>query len=173
MHPRVLVALVALSGGCANSYTAVSYDVSRRATGTTGAMQGNPDRTSGGFALGFGTRGAAMEIALHAQDLEVVVDPWLAASAGLDFKLTPVRRGPVAVFLHGGPVRAALFDSDTSELTWGAGLSYGLGLMIGVGNVHAFVDLRSEQLFYAGAPMTATDGSCALRTISLGLQFGK
>jgi hypothetical protein len=172
MQPRVAVVLVALASGCAHSYTAVSYDVSRRATGTTTAMQGNDDRHSGTLAIGFGTRRAAMEVVVHGHDLEVAVDPWLAASFGLELKLAPVRRGPVSAFLHGGPVRAAIVDSETGDLTWGAGLSYGLGVMVGAGGVQLFVDVRSEQLFYTGAPMTATGGSAAVRTVSLGLQFG-
>jgi len=166
------LAASAVAGGCAHSYTAVSYDVTRKTTGTMSAMTTNPARKSGAVAFGFGARGAAMEIHVQADDLETAVNPWFAGSVGFELKLTPVRKGPFAAFMHGGPMRSALVDSKSGEITWGAGLGYGLGLMLGTAGVNAFVDVRFEQLFYAGEPMTPTDGSTSQRTVAVGLQFG-
>lgn len=172
MNPRIVAAVVALSCGCGHSYTALSYDVSHRSHGSMNAMSAEADRHSGTLAFGYGGIGAAMELAVHVQDAEVAVDPWLAASAGLELKLSPLHHGPAALFLHGGPMRAAVVDSKTGDVTWGVGLSYGAGVMLGTHGLHGFVDVRAEDTFYAGAAMTATDGSTAVRTISLGVLFG-
>lgn len=172
MHLRVIVAGLAVLAGCAHSYTTASYDVTRKTSGTMTAMDANPDRKSGTVALGFGGRGASMEIVVHAQDVETSVDSWLAGSAGLELKLTPLRKGPVAAFLHGGPMRAALVDSTTGDITWGAGLDYGLGLSIGGGGVRVLVDVRNEETFWAGSAMEGLSGQTSTRTVSVGLQLG-
>lgn len=172
MRLRLVAATVALACGCAHSYTAVSYDVGRSASGTMEAMNVDPDRKSGSAALGFGARGAAMEVALHAQDVETTVDPWLAASVGLELKLFVLNKGPVQGFVHGGPMRAALVDSTTGDVTWGAGLDYGGGLSIGVGGYRVFADLRNEATFYGGTTMAGTAGETTIRTLGIGVQLG-
>lgn len=168
-----LLALLASSAtACASAYTNVGYDVTRRSSGTVAPTVTGGDQPSGSVAVGFGAKAASMEIVLHGQDIEMAADPWVAASAGLELKLWPLRVGPVSAFLHGGPQRAALFNRDTLEVTWGAGYSYGGGLMIGTHGINLIIDARADEILYAGVAGSPTSGSCSLKTLSIGLQLG-
>jgi len=167
------LALGALATGCASSYTSLGYEVARTSRGTSSTAVTGGGQPSGSVAVGFGSASASMEIVLHGQDVEMTADPWMAATAGLELKLRPIRVGPVAAFVHGGPMRAALFNRESLELAWGAGLAYGGGLMIGRHGIHLVVDARAEELFYAGAEGSPMGGTCALRSIAVGVQLGR
>ncbi|MBK9037365.1 MAG: hypothetical protein IPL61_40010 [Myxococcales bacterium] len=169
---RRLVVVAALAGGCAHSYTALSYDLRARPSGPVQTGMPTAGQATGSLAFGFGTRSAGVEIVAHGHDLSLADDPWLAADVGMELRLVPVRRGPVAAFVHGGPMRALLYDSAAGELSSGVGLAYGLGLLVGGAGVHLFIDVHWADLLYAGTEMGVTAGDASLRSVALGLQFG-
>jgi hypothetical protein len=170
---RALFVLGLVAGGCSHAYTQIGYEVSRSASGHAAAMVTAEDQPSGSVAVGFGNRGAAMEVAVHGQDVQMGADEQVAASAGLELKLRPLRYGPVSAFVHGGPQRAALFDRSTLAVTWGAGYSYGGGVMIGTGGVALVLDARADQIWYAGAEGSGMAGAVKLQALSVGLQLGR
>jgi hypothetical protein len=167
-----LLLLAVATAGCAHSYTAISYDVTHRATGTVQTAVPAPGQHTGAVAVGFGARGAGLELVAHGHDLSLSDDRWLAADLGMELKLVPFRRGPVAAFFHGGPMRAVLYDAEAGEASWGAGLAYGLGLEAGAGALHAFVDVHWTDTLYGGAELDVTAGRASQRAVSLGLKFG-
>jgi hypothetical protein len=170
---RLLLALALLSlTACGSAYTSIGYEVSRRSSGTVAPAVTGGDQPSGSVAVGFGGKTASMEIVVHGQDIEMAADPWVAATAGLELKLRPLRVGPVTAFLHGGPERAALFNRDSLEVTWGAGFSYGGGVMVGAHGINLVIDARADEIMYAGAAGSPTSGSCSLKALSIGLQLG-
>lgn len=169
---RRLVAAVVVVSGCAHSYTALSYDLTHRTGGPVQTGMPSPGQRTGAVAFGVGARGAGVELAVYGHDLSLADDPYLAADLAMEVKLRPLRRGPVAGFVHGGPVRAMLYDAQAGELTWGTGLAYGLGLELGVVGVHAFADVHWSDLLYGGTAMGVTAGEARLRSVSLGVKFG-
>ncbi|MBK7070791.1 MAG: hypothetical protein IPH44_00690 [Myxococcales bacterium] len=168
-----LLPLAVATVGCAHSYTAISYDLTHRATGTVQTAVPRSGQHSGSVAIGFGTRAAELELVAHGHDMSLSDDPWLAADLGMELKLAPFRRGPVAAFFHGGPMRAVLYDAAAQETSWGAGLAYGLGLEAGVAGLHAFIDVHWIDTLYGGTEMDVTAGRASQRAVSLGLKFGK
>jgi hypothetical protein len=114
-----------------------------------------------------------MEVVMNGQDLEMGSDAWIAGSAGLELSLRPMRVGPVQSFVHFGPMRGLLLDASTLDVTWGAGLAYGAGVIIGHGGVNVLIDARGEEQFYMGMEGSATGGACSVKAVSVGLHFGR
>jgi hypothetical protein len=174
---RSLLLLVVALAGCGSAYTQVGYEVTRRGTGTIAPQFTSEDAAAGSVALGFGKRGASMEVVLRGQEVEMAEDgmasePWVSASAGLELKLVPLRKGPFAVFLHGGPQRGALVDRTTLDVTWGAGYAYGGGFTVGKGGVALVVDARADEIWYGGPANSPTLGRSSLRALAIGLKLG-
>lgn len=162
-----------LLGGCASSYATLAYDVTGTSSGGSSEVVSGGDRTSGHVAVGFGSTSAAMEVVVAGHDLKTSDDPWLAASGGLELSLRLARLGPATLFAHGGPMRGLLFDASAGTFTWGAGLAWGAGLTLGHGGVHLVIDARGEEQWFAGTDDEMTLGNCSLRTLSIGLSFGR
>ena len=59
-----LLPLAVATVGCAHSYTAISYDLTHRATGTVQTAVPRSGQHSGSVAIGFGTRAAELELVL-------------------------------------------------------------------------------------------------------------
>lgn len=167
-----LLPLAVATVGCAHSYTAISYDLTNRATGTVQTAVPAPAQHTGSVAFGVGPRGAQLEVVAHGHDLSLSDDSWLAADVGMELRVVPFRRGPVAAFFHGGPMRAVLYDAEAGEASWGAGLAYGLGLEAGVVGVHAFIDVHWIDTLYGGTEMDVTAGRASQRAVSVGMKFG-
>jgi hypothetical protein len=166
----VLVSVLVV--GCTHTNLAVQYDVTRRAGGEVATGQPRDGAPSGSIGFGVGTRAASLGLIARGRDISLDDDPWLAGELALDLQVAPVRRGPAAAYLHGGPVRALLYDVDARAAHWGVGLTYGLGLKVGFGGVHLVSDVTWTELRYTGA-MPTTSGAASLRTASVGLQFGQ
>jgi hypothetical protein len=158
-----LLPLAVATVGCAHSYSAISYDVTHRATGAVPTAVPAPGQHTGGVAIGFGTRAAELELVVHGHDLSLSDDPWLAFDFGAELKLLPFRMGPVAAFVHGGPMRAVLYDADAGETSWGAGLAYGVGLEVGVLGVRVFTDVHWVDTLYGGDQLDVTAGRASGR----------
>lgn len=169
---RVLV-LGVIASGCGHSYTALSYDVTHRPSGPVQTGMATAGQTSGRLAFGFGSRSAKVELVAQGHDLSLADDPWLAGDVGMEVRLVPVRRGPVAAFVHGGPMRAMLYDTASGDLSQGISLAYGLGLQVGIAGVHVFADVHWADFIYAGTELGVTAGDASLRAVALGLQFGQ
>ena len=170
---RQLALVASLLSACAGSYTSVGYDVSRRSSGTVAPMMDGVDQLTGRAAIGFGTKRTAMEIVVNGHDLETSDDAWLSGSAGLELVLRLAHVGPVGAFVRGGPMRGILFDAATTTTTWGAGVAWGAGLELGTGGVHLVVDVHGEEQWFAGSESEATLGSCSLRSVAVGMRFGR
>ena len=134
-------------------------------------MGGKRQDLTPGFCSAIGTRAASLGPVARGRDLSLEDDPWLAGDLALDLQVAPVRRGPAAAFLHGGPVRAVLYDVEAGAAHWGVGLTYGVGVKLGVGGVHLVSDVTWTELRFTGT-MPTTTGAASLRTASVGLQFG-
>ena len=181
MVRRLPPALLALSplliayllGGCGAAYTQLGYEVTRSAAGTVSSAVSDPDAPSGSLAVGVGRHAVSLEAVVHGQEVAMADAPLVAASLGMELKVRPVRFGPVAAFVHGGPQRAALVDRATLDVTWGAGYSYGGGLTVGKGGVALVLDGRADEILYAGPAGGPTQGRASLKTLSIGLQLGR
>lgn len=164
--------LVAASlAGCANTYSMVGYDVTARSHGVAAQAVGKDDGQTGTFAAGFGAGPIALEAVVRGHDLETTNDAWLSASGGLELKVRVLGLGPAQTFVHGGAVRAVLFDRDSMSAVWGVGYAYGATLAVGKAGIRGYVDAHVEELTYTGEGVMS--GAGTISTTTAGLMIGR
>ncbi len=178
----VTVAAAATVAAC-GAHVHVGVDRRADAAGALApALSGRSPR-GGLIALGATVGAVALEGVVRAQEVDgppialLGAEPppveergWAVATAALAVRVDVVRRGPVAVFVRGGPERAVVFDRSTAALSWGAGYGYGGGVRLAVGGLGVWVEVHRHSTVLGGG---TTSGGAELGGVTVGMTLGE